>query len=124
MKWITDRFLTAAGLGDLPANTAEGYLKVFAAELRAAILERVSGDMSDQARARLDVMSGRGPLSELTWLRINVPRFERILAEETELLRARVANTSPALLSIEQAFNASPYAPATDDVSFHDDQEQ
>ena len=101
-----DDILNSVGLGDLPDEARPAYASHFGDQLALAVIGRLTKVMSEEQFDEFEDYLARPQHIVLTWLEINMHCFPRVMREERELLRARVAHDAQELLTLEHLYAA------------------
>ena len=117
MLKIDNSLLVEIGLGGLPENEKNSFLKHVYETLEMRVGVRLADQMSNQQLDEFEqYFEAKDDAGAFKWLEANFPNYKEIVQEEFDKLKAEVAQTAPQILSASQAAQAGqvaqPQAPA------------
>jgi hypothetical protein len=104
MLKIDNTLLDEVGLGALPANEKNSFLKHIYETLEMRVGIRLADQMSNEQLDEFErYFEAKDDAGAFKWLETNFPNYKDIVQQEFDKLKAEVAQTAPQILSASQA---------------------
>ena len=103
MLKIDNSLLEEVGLGALPANEKNSFLKHIYETLEMRVGIRLADQMSNEQLDEFErYFEAKDDAGAFKWLETNFPNYKEIVQEEFDKLKAEVAQTAPQILAASQ----------------------
>lgn len=107
MLKIDNSLLIEIGLGGLPENEKNSFLKHVYETLEMRVGVRLADQMTNQQLDEFEqYFEAKDDAGAFKWLEANFPNYKEIVQEEFDKLKAEVAQTAPQILAASQSAQA------------------
>ena len=104
MLKIDNSLLVEIGLGSLPENEKNSFLKHVYETLEMRVGVRLADQMTNQQLDEFEqYFEAKDDAGAFKWLEANFPNYKEIVQEEFDKLKAEVAQTAPQILAASQS---------------------
>lgn len=104
MLKIDNSLLEEIGLGGLPANEKNGFLRHVYETLEMRVGVRLADQMSNEQLDEFErYFEAKDDAGAFKWLETNFPNYKDIVQEEFDKLKAEITQSAPQILAASQA---------------------